>query len=208
MDFTSARLNMVESQVRTSDVTDVELVDAMRHVRREAFCPANKAHLAYAEAEVEYAPGRYLLTPRDVGKLLYALRPRAGERALATCAPYAAALLARMGLQVTALEPAEDDARVRAMLADEGVQVVGGDLRAPSGTYDVVVAEGAVAEMPDGWVQALAPGGRLGAVVRQGVLGRAQVYTRGGDGVVGRRSAFDATASYIRGFEPQASFVF
>ena len=68
-DFAAARLNMVESQVRTHDVTDVRLHDAMRDLPRERFAPEGKAYLAYADVEVEYAPGRFLLKPRDVAKL-------------------------------------------------------------------------------------------------------------------------------------------
>ena len=61
-DFAAARLNMVESQVRTNDVTDVRLHDAMRAIPREALIPADKAFQAYADADVEYAPGRFLLS--------------------------------------------------------------------------------------------------------------------------------------------------
>jgi protein-L-isoaspartate(D-aspartate) O-methyltransferase len=38
------------------------------------------------------------MPPRDVAKLLQAVRPYAGERALAIAAPYAAAIMARMGV--------------------------------------------------------------------------------------------------------------
>ena len=96
-DFTTARLNMVESQVRTQDVTDTAIHDAMRAVRREDLLPPGKAFAAYADAEVEYAPGRYLLKPRDVAKLLQELRPQPFERALAVAAPSAAALLEHIG---------------------------------------------------------------------------------------------------------------
>lgn len=209
MDFVSARLNMVESQVRTSDVTDVDLADAMRAIHRERFCPPGKAHLAYADLPVEYQPGRWLLSPRDVAKLVFSARPRAGERALAIAGPYAAAILARAGLRVTALEPADSDAAVRAMLEGEPVTVVGGDLsRPPVGPFDLIVAEGAVAELPDAWLTPLAPGGRLAVVERGAHLGRAQLYTKGEDGGVARRTTFDAMAPYTAGFEPAPAFAF
>jgi len=53
-DFAAARLNMVESQVRTQDVTDVRIHDAMRDIPRERFVPAGRQHLAYTDIEVEY----------------------------------------------------------------------------------------------------------------------------------------------------------
>jgi protein-L-isoaspartate(D-aspartate) O-methyltransferase len=186
-DFAAARTNMVESQVRTQDVTDLAIQDAMRHVPREALCPAGKAWLAYADSEVEYAPGRWLLKPRDVAKLLQAIRPRAGERALAVAAPYAAAVLEAMGLSVTRLEE--------------------GELKTVSGDYDVIVCEGAVDRAPAGWVTALAMGGRLGVVERHGPVGRAVLYLRSDEGV-GSRTLFDSTPPVLAGFEPQVGFSF
>ena len=92
-DYQAARLTMVESQVRTSDVTDLQVQDAMRLAPREDLCPADKKGLAYADAEIEYAEGLYLLRPRAIGKLLQALKPRPHERALAIAAPYGALVM-------------------------------------------------------------------------------------------------------------------
>ena len=187
-DYAAARLNMVESQVRPSDVTDVRLHDAMRNLPREDFLPPNKAHLAYADIEAEYAPGRFLLKPRDVAKLLQAVRPMPGERALAVAAPYAAAVLARLGLSVIRL----DD----------------GDLsQAPGGEFDVIVCEGAVGRAPGGWLKALALRGRLGVVERDGPVGKACIYLCNEDGA-GRREVFDATPPVMAGFAAEHGFAF
>jgi len=207
MDFTSARVNMVESQVRTNDVTDLGIQQAMRAIPRERFAMPARAALAYADTEVEYAPGRWLMRPRDVAKLLHALRPHAAERALTIAAPYSAAVLARMGLVVTALEPAEADAHARAALEGEGVSVVAGDLFRPEGEYDLIVSEAAVSEIPATWLAALSPRGRLAAVVRNGPAGKATVYTRAGS-AFGAREAFDAFPPLAPGFGPRPAFAF
>lgn len=187
-DLAAARINMVESQVRTNDVTDVRIQDAMRTIPREKFAPAGRAYLAYADAQVEYAPGRFLLRPREVSKLLHALRPEPGERALAIAAPYAAAVLEQMGLNVQRL--------------DEG------DLAAPGGgEYDLIICEGAVAEPPQAWLDALALNGRLGVIERGARLGRAVVYGRSEEGV-GKRPVFEAAAAFLPGFEPKQGFAF
>ncbi len=65
-----------------------------------------------------------MLSPREVAKLLNAVRPRAGERALAIAAPYAASVLESMGLSVTRLD--------------------GKDLTAVSGTWPIIICEGAI----------------------------------------------------------------
>ena len=207
MDYTSARINMVESQVRTNDVTDVTIQEAMRAIRRERFVLPQRSALAYADRFVEYAAGRWIMPPRDVAKLLHALRPQRGERALALAAPYAAAVLARIGCRVTALEDPEADAHARLALEEESVPVTAGDLARPEGTYDLVVCEGAVETIPQAWLQALAPGGRLGAVIRRGPVGKAVVYTRAGD-ALSAREMFDSLPPWLPGFEPKPAFAF
>lgn len=187
-DFAAARLNMVESQVRTNDVTDVRIHDAMRAIPREELAPADKSFQVYADTDVEYAPGRYLLRAREVSKLLQALRPLEGERALAIAAPYAAKVLEAIGLTVTRQD--------------------GEDLKAaPAGEYDLVIVEGAVTKAPKAWLDALAPGGRLAVIERDGPTAKAVLYIRADDGV-GRRILFDAMAPILPGFEPEAGFSF
>lgn len=183
-DFAAACLNMVESQVRTQDVTDVRIQDAMRVLPRQDFVPADKAYLAYTDLEVEYAPGRWLLKPRDVAKLLQALRPMPGERVLAISAPYAAAVIETLGGQVTRI--------------DAGAEL-------PVGPFDLVVCEGAVARAPQAWLDVVAMDGRLGVVERDGPVGKACLYVRAGDGI-GRRELFDSFSPLLAGFEPQHGF--
>jgi len=187
-DFAAERAIMVDSQVRPQDVTDLAIQDAMRTVRREALVPAGKTWLAYADSEVEYAPGRWMLRPRDVAKLLQGLHPRAGERALAIAAPYAAAVLEAMGLAVTRQE--------------------GENLEHVSGEWPLVVCEGAVNRVPDGWLAAVAPGGRLGVIEGEGPAGHAVVYLRAESGVMGSRPIFDCGPPVMAGFQARKGFVF
>jgi len=184
-DLADARDIMVDSQVRPNDVPNIALQDAMRRVPRETLVPADKQHLAYADAEVPYAPGRWLLRPRNVSKLLFALHPHPGGTALAISAPYAGAVLEALGLKVT-LRDAADAAPI-------------------AGTYDVIVCEGAIAATPPAWRAALAPGGRLAVVERQGPAGRAVLYMADGEG---SRVLFDCTAPIMEGFASVPAFVF
>lgn len=212
-DFAKARENMVDSQVRTNDVTDLPVQDAMGLVARERFCPRGQAAVAYAETQVEYAPGWRLMEPRDIAKLLQAVFPRPGERALAIAAPYAAAVLSQMGLSVGLIAPA-GEAETASRRALEGLPVVveGGDVHAigipPDGAFDVIICEGAVTRPPQSWLDAIAPGGRLGVVERQGPVAVGCVYRRAADGVIAKLTVFDATAELMPGFQPQPAFSF
>jgi protein-L-isoaspartate(D-aspartate) O-methyltransferase len=209
MDFHAARTNMVESQVRTNDVTDLEIQAAMRRVERERFCAPDRAFAAYAEVEPQIVPGRYLMKPRDVAKLLQLARPVAGETALAVAAPYAAAILSFIGLKVTAQEA---DPKAAALLAPAleayGVELASGDLLRPARSgVDLIICEAAVTRVPDAWLAALSDDGRIAVVERDGPVGRGWVLRRTAAGA-SRGVGFDATPPYLPGFEPQVVFQF
>ena len=98
MDFAAARKVMVDSQVRVNDVTNRALHAAMGSVERERFCAPERAFSAYADAMPEITGDRRLMLPRDMGKLLEGAEAKAGEKALVMVGPYAAAVLAKMGM--------------------------------------------------------------------------------------------------------------
>ncbi len=207
MDFAAARKVMVDSQVRVNDVTDRELQAALLSVPRERFLPADRAFAAYAEIEAEIANGRRLMLPRDLSKLLMALAPRAGEKALAVAGPYAAAVLGAMGLEVTAQEadPVVLDA-VAAALAEAGVGGVTAPFSQPAGGgYDLIISEAAVPSRPEAWLEALKVGGRLAVVERAGPAGKAVLYIRGPAGL-SRRELFDAAPPVLDDMAPEPAF--
>jgi len=207
MDFAAARKIMVDSQVRVNDVTDRSLQAALLAVPRERFLPAERAYSAYAEIEPEIAGGRRLMLARDLSKLLMALDAKPGETALALAAPYAAAVLARLGLEATAQE---SDAAVfevvGEVLAEEGVRTVTAPLNAPAGGgYDVIVCEGAVPGRAEAWLKVLNIGGRMAVVERTGPVGKAVLYVRGEQGV-SRRELFNAAPPMLAELSPIPTF--
>ncbi|SFS45260.1 protein-L-isoaspartate O-methyltransferase family protein [Brevundimonas viscosa] len=207
MDYAAARKLMVDSQVRVNDVTDRALQAAMLEAPRERLLPADRAFAAYAEIEPEVAAGRRLMLPRDLSKLLMAVAAQPGERALAIAGPYAAVVLARMGLQATAQEA---DGAVfdvaGAGLADEGVATVVAPLAEPAGEdWDVIVSEAAVPARPEAWIAKLKVGGRLAVVERAGPTGKAVLYVRGERGV-SRRELFDAAPPVLVELAPEPTF--
>ncbi|MBY0563862.1 MAG: protein-L-isoaspartate O-methyltransferase [Hyphomonadaceae bacterium] len=216
MDFARARDGMVESQVRTNDVTDPRILHAMRTLPRERFVPAHKRALAYADAEVEVARGRTLLRPRDLAKLIHALAPQAHERGLeiAGATAYGGAVLAACCKEVVAVDPdPELSLAARAALESCGL---GGVRTASTGIadgwrdgapYDVIMLNGACEIVPDAWLDQLADNGRLAVIVRQGPAGSARVYTKT-KGAVASRSVFDAAPPLAPGLSRPPAFAF
>ncbi|MBI1263173.1 MAG: methyltransferase domain-containing protein [Alphaproteobacteria bacterium] len=215
-DFTQARLAMVNSQVRPSDVTDARLQDAMAAVPRERFVPKSQMARAYADTQLPLPGGRAMLSPRDFAKLAGAAAIRPGDVVLdiACGLGYSTAVLARLAETVVGLEcdsgmAAKAGERLAAAGADNAV-VVEGPLAAGlpgQGPFDVIFVNGAVAGAPAAWLDQLAVGGRLVVFLRTTVVGRATVFTRA-ERTIGERAVFDATPPYLPGFEPQPGFVF
>lgn len=216
MDFARARDFMVESQVRPSDVTDPRIVHAMRTLPRERFVPAAKRTIAYGDLEVEVAPGRVLLRARDLAKLIQNLAPKANERALeiAGATGYGAAVLASCCKEVITLDPNPDlSFAAQAALESAGVSnaktvsTATVDGWADEAPYDVIFLNGSADFVPEAWLSQLAPGGRLGVIVRQGAAGAARIYTRSDDATA-YRVAFDAAPPVAPGLTKPASFAF
>ena len=78
----SARFNMVEAQIRTSNVTDARIHAAMGAVARERFVPNAARALAYADVPVAITQGRYLMDPRSFAKLLQLAQIKPEDRVL------------------------------------------------------------------------------------------------------------------------------
>lgn len=202
MDFAAARATMIESQVRTNDVSDLALQSAMRRVAREDFVVEAKRAFAYAEVTCPSPSGRELWKPRDFAKLAQAAKILPGNRVLviAGAGGYSAAVLAAMGCDVTIHDT------VACTFA--GIASAVGPLAAPpTGPFDVVFVDGGVETLPESWGQALAEGGRLCVVVLAGPMGSAQILTKSGD-VVASRVVFDAIVPKLPDFNAVPAFAF
>lgn len=215
-DAAKARRLMVEGQIRTADVTDTAVLDAMQTLPRERFLPPALAQLAYMDGDVPVRRGRTLLRPMVLAKLVQAARIEAGDRVLVVgCATgYSAALIARLGASVVALEEdPELAAQAKAALSSVGatnVDVVTGPLAAGwpgGGPYDVIFLDGATEIPPDTLGGQLRPDGCAIGVYRPTAASKATIFHFVEGHMVGR-PAFDAAARVLPGFVAPPQFVF
>jgi protein-L-isoaspartate(D-aspartate) O-methyltransferase len=221
-DTKTQRLNMVESQVRPSDVTDRRLIRAMGDVARENFVPAQLASVAYMDSPVAIATGpsgratRELLPPRTFAKLAQTADLRETSVVLdAGCGTgYSTAVLAKVAKRVVGLEPDAALAdKARANLAAAGITnaiITTGSIANGSpveSPFDAIILQGAIGDVPKALLDQLKDGGRLVAIVGAGAAGKAVIWTRAGQ-TYGHRDVFDATASLLPGFERTAAFAF
>jgi len=220
-DFAAARRQMVDSQIRTCDVTDPRLIAALLDVPRELFVPGNLAGVAYLDGEVPLTAAmdgrspRCLLRPMVLAKLIQAAEIGAGDHVLeiGCTTGYVSAVLARIAGSVVALDESPDLLRrARSNLAELGignVTVVQGPLKsgwAATAPYDAIILSGATEIVPADLARQLKDGGRIACVLGS-APGMAMVY-RCMHGEISGRPVFNAAAPVLPGFSATPEFVF
>jgi protein-L-isoaspartate(D-aspartate) O-methyltransferase len=215
-DTATARRMMVDGQIRTAGITDLDLIAAMLAVPRERFVPQPLVEQAYRDGDIAIGDGRVLLKPMVLAKLIQAARVKSGDHVLDVgCGTgYSAAVLARLAGAVVALE--EDEAlalQAKELLAATGsgrVTVAVAPLTAgwPAvAPYDVILLNGATEVVPETLGRQLKPDGRLACIFGRGPTGKAMIYRLIEGQLVGR-PVFDAAAPILPGFVAPPAFVF
>jgi protein-L-isoaspartate(D-aspartate) O-methyltransferase len=216
-DYATMRAHMVEGQILPSKVTDPRLIGALYEVPREQFVTPGRRSVAYVDEDLEMAPGRFIMEPVVLARLLQAAAPGPDDVALDIgCGTgYATALLARLAGTAVGIESdanlATRAGEILTTLEIDNAVVVERPLAdgyAEQAPYDVILLDGAVAEVPQAIVAQLAEGGRMLAVIDPGGgLGAATLFVRVG-GVIGHRTIFDAAVEPLPGFAARPRFAF
>lgn len=219
-DFQDLRTKMVDNQIRTTDVTDLSVIDAFLTVPREAFVPSARKAVAYIDEDIllegEGGAPRYLMEPSPFAKLVQLARIGKKDVVLDIgCGTgYSSAVLSHLAGSVIGLESdsalsAEATTRLTE-LGYDNVVIVSGDMSSgyPSeAPYDVIMIEGAVDFVPEPLFQQLKEGGRLIAVEGRGNASVARLYVKE-NGVASGRMAFNTAIRFLPGFERVPQFEF
>jgi protein-L-isoaspartate(D-aspartate) O-methyltransferase len=191
LNLEQARTNMVEQQIRTWEVLDQEVLDLLYEVPREEFVPPQHRALAFSDLEIPLGEGEKMWQPKLEARVLQELTILKSSRVLevGTGSGYLTALLAHRAAQVYSVEINPRLAAFgRRNLERHGVDNValetgdaarGWPAHAP---YDVIVLTGSTPVLPRAFIEQLAPGGRLFAVVGEAPAMRARLVTCTGPG--------------------------
>ena len=215
-DAAMARRMMVDGQVRTADVTNLDLIAAMLAVPRELFAPRGLADQAYLDCDIALGGGRVLLKPMVLAKLIQGAQVGPKDHVLDVgCGTgYSSAVLSRIAGSVVALE---EDAGL-AKLANDALKAAGavnvtlttGSLAGgwpAAAPYDLILLNGATEIAPQDLGGQLKPDGRLACVFGRGPASKATIYRLVEGHLVGR-PIFDAAAPVLPGFVAPPAFVF
>jgi protein-L-isoaspartate(D-aspartate) O-methyltransferase len=186
MNVEQARANMVEQQIRPWEVLDQDVLDLLYVVPREEFVPTKHRSLAFSDLEIPIGEGERMWAPKIEARVLQELNVKKTDRVLevGTGSGYLTALLSHRAAHVFSIEIKPKLAAFgRANLERHGAENVtleSGDAARgwPSRTpYDVIVLTGSTPILPGAFVEQLAPGGRLFAVVGEPPVMTARIVT-------------------------------
>ncbi|MBX7482221.1 protein-L-isoaspartate O-methyltransferase family protein [Qipengyuania qiaonensis] len=144
-DYAVARKAMIDSQLRTSGVSDAFVLERMGSVPREDFVPESARAIAYMDRAIRLDDGGFLPAPLFHGAMLAEARPGADDKVLVVDAGsgYLPALVAPLAgrLDTTTPDKAANGSR--------------------PGSYTLVLVDGAIEHVPAALVKLVAEGGRI-----------------------------------------------
>jgi protein-L-isoaspartate(D-aspartate) O-methyltransferase len=173
MDTLAARQQMVDQQIRTWEVLDARVLDALSAVPREAFVPPEYRELAFADAPIPVGFGQSMLAPKLQGRILQALGPNEGDSALevgsgtgylSACLSLLCASTHSIDIHTGLIDAAAANLRA---VPDARVQFEVRDAfaAAPLGEYDVIAVTGSLPVYDTRFERSLRIGGRLFVIV-------------------------------------------
>jgi len=229
MNFTQARQNMVDGQLRTNKVTDYGIIDAFKAVPREEFVSREQKSIAYVDEDLPLKFGqsiRYMMEPMVLARLIQAADIKDDDLVLdvGCLTGYSTAILSRLCGEVTgidsnsyALNKAKETCKA---LGYYNITLKKADLETgikAKSKFDVILFSGALPEVPEAYFDMLANNGRLLAVIDENAayedntVGQAVVWQKIGKGAkapISLRELFDAQVKPLPGFEQEKGFQF
>jgi protein-L-isoaspartate(D-aspartate) O-methyltransferase len=161
---------MVDQQLRSRDVRDLRVLEAMLQVPRHRFVPQGEVERAYWDGPLPIGQGQTISQPYIVGLMTQLAQPLESAVALdiGTGSGYQAAVLSLLCTHVYSIEIHEalaDSARERlGQLGFKNITVKAGDgyggwpEHAP---FDAIIVAAAPEHVPQPLIDQLKPGGRL-----------------------------------------------
>jgi len=213
----TAHFNMVEQQVRPSNVSDPRILTALNQIKRNDFLEDELQGLAYADTCLPIGYGQVMLSPVIEGRLLQALNVQADEEVLelGTGSGYFTALLACLAKHITSVEIvpelSEQAAENLSKAGIENVNLLIGDASRDwslTDRVDVIVATAAFAIVPDDYLQSLAIGGRMLAVIGDANIMNVQIIKRVTEWEWQTDTVFETSIPLMINAEPKPVFEF
>jgi protein-L-isoaspartate(D-aspartate) O-methyltransferase len=214
MNIEQARFNMIEQQIRPTNVSSPAVLELLGIIKREDFFPASQKSLAFFDTGLPLCSGIVSLTPKLEARIVQEVAAKKTDSVLVIGADtgYLAAMLAYQARHVTVME-AEPEIRELAQnnMIKNGIRNVdvqwGDAMQAGSfATFDVIVVTGSLESVPQSLQEQLNVGGRLFVVVGGEPVMTAQLITRESDLFFNTTKLFETSVPRLSQVAPVSTF--
>ena len=184
MNFDKARHNMVTQQVRSWDVINKDILNAMLLVQREEFVQVPQRKLAFADLALPIGHNQSMMKPVVEGRMLQALDLNPSQLVLevGTGSAYVTALISRLVNYVHSIDIIEDFTQTaKQKLKENQIENVTCETADfyqfnPQQKYDRVIITGALDEVPAAVFDWLNPDGQVFAIIGDEPIMEARMY--------------------------------
>ncbi len=217
MDIEQARYNMVEQQIRPWEVLDPDVLELLLKLKREEFVPGPYRSLAFVDMEIPLGHGEQMWSPKLEARALQELQLKKTDKVLevGTGSGYLTALIASLSAHVHSVDcvaefVTEAGRKLTAHgLANISLETGDGARGWPAqGPYDAIIMTGSLPLLPDALPKQLAPGGRLFAILGEGQIMQATLFTCIAPGSYRRTVLFETLVKTLRNAVQPERFVF
>lgn len=210
MDFSQARFNMIEQQIRPWGVLDPTVLNLLSKVKREDFVSPAQQTLAFSDMELPLPNSTLMLQPKQEARFIQALELKLTDKVLeiGTGSGYITALLAHLTQHVYSVEV--DSAMIT--LAQQNltkinvknitlIQANGLDGLAEMAPFDVIFVSGSLPVMPEILKRQLATGGRMIVTLGDTPAMSAYLIKRDSENSINKTALFETYLPRLIGYE-------
>lgn len=190
LSIANARHKMIEQQIRPWSISDLEVLNVLKVIKREHFVTDAQINLAFMDIQLPILDsGETMLEPKIEARVLQALKPNGKETVLeiGTGSGYMAALLGYFAKHVTSIEMNPqlaafaienlNKSRIPNVSVETGDGANGWEVNEGQ-SYDIICVSGGLPKIPKDLQNQLKVGGRLLAFVGQEPVMSAVLITR------------------------------
>jgi protein-L-isoaspartate(D-aspartate) O-methyltransferase len=214
MNIEQARFNMIEQQIRPTNVSAPDVLALLGIVKRENFFPQAQKSLAFFDTGLPLAAGVISLTPKLEARIVQEVAAKNTDSVLIVGADsgYLAALLAHQSRHVTVMEAVPEVKNLaQANITNNGitnVDVQWGDALKNThfAAFDIIVITGSLEAIPENLQAQLNVGGRMFVVVGKAPVMTAQLISRESELFFNTKQLFETSVPSLTQAVPSSTF--
>lgn len=216
MNIEQARFNMIEQQIRPTNIHSKEVLELLKTVKREKYFPEAQQSLAFSDTQLPLVSGGFALTPIVEAHIVQEVAVQKTETVLVvgSGSGYLAALVAHQAQHVT-IQEVNPELKALALknLSDNGVtnvDVQWQDALQPkqASSYDVIIVCGSVESCPEVLQNQLNVGGRMFIVIGKPPVMTANIITRESELFFNTKQLFETSIKRLPQLAAESTFQF